>query len=92
MNPLMQGMAASASGINPQAIPQIKQMAGMLQNIQNPQVALMQIAQQNPQVAEVLKMCQGRSPKEMFYEQCKQHGAEPGDILSQLRQAGLDLR
>lgn len=91
MNPLMQGMAP-AIGINQQAIQQIKQMAGMLQTVQNPQTALMQMARQNPQVAEVLQMCQGRSPKEIFYEQCKQHGADPGNILAQFKQAGFDLR
>lgn len=92
MNPLMQSMAPAMGGINPQAIQQIKQMAWMIQNMQNPQAALMQMAQRNPQVAEVLQMCHGRSPKEIFYEQCKQHGADPGNILSQFRQAGLDLR
>lgn len=92
MNPLMQSMSPAMSGISPQAVQQIKQMMGAITSMQNPQAALMQIAQQNPQISRVLQMCQGKNPKEVFYEQCKQHGADPSSIVSQLNQAGFGLK
>lgn len=92
MNPLMQGMAPAMGGINAQAIQQVKQAMNAIKAMQNPQAAFMQMAQQNPQMAGVLQMCQGKNPKEVFYEQCRQHGANPEEILSQLNQAGFDLK
>lgn len=90
MNPLMKSMggAAQMGGINPQAvqaIKQVKQMMNMLGAVKNPQAALMQAAKQNPALGSVMQMCQGRNPKDVFYEQCQQHGVDPETVLSQLR-------
>lgn len=88
MNPLMQMMGSSPSmmgGINPQAIQRIKQMMGAFKAVQNPQAALMQMAQQNPQVAAVMQMCQGKNPQDVFNQQCKTHGLDPDQAMQQIK-------
>lgn len=88
MNPLakmMGGASPMMGGINPQAIQQAKQMMGAFKAVQNPNAALMQMAQQNPQVAAVMQMCQGKNPKDVFYDQCKKIGVDPESIISQLK-------
>lgn len=64
---------------------QFKNMLNMLNAAQNPQAALNMLAQKNPQVAQAMQLVQGRNPKEVFYEMCKQRGVNPDDILNQLK-------
>lgn len=82
MNPLMGGMP----GINMQAIHSVKRMMGMLQMAKNPQQAIMQAAQQNPMLGNIVQMCNGRNPKDVFAEQCKQHGLDPDSTMKQIQQ------
>lgn len=88
MNPLANMMGGAAGGLNPQAvqaIKQVKQMMNMLGAVQNPQAALMAAAKQNPALGSVMQMCQGKNPKDVFYEKCKEMGVDPESIISQLR-------
>lgn len=88
MNPLMGGNAAtgpSIPGINPQAVQSVKRMMGMLQAAKNPQQAIMQAAQQNPMLGNILQMCNGKNPKDVFYQQCQKMGVDPDSVISQLR-------
>ena len=80
------GMAASnaAGRINPQAIQSVKRMMNTFRAAKNPGAAMQMMAQQNPQIAAVLQMCSGRNPKDVFYEQCRQHGLNPDEIAGQL--------
>lgn len=81
MNPLNGGM-------NPQMLQNIQQVKGMMQQmktIQNPNIALQQMAQSNPQMQNVLQMCQGKNPKDVFYSMCQQRGIDPEQILSMLK-------
>lgn len=82
MNPLMGGMP----GINMQAVQSVKRMMGMLQAAKNPQAAIMQAAQQNPMLGNIVQMCNGRNPKDVFAEQCKQHGLDPDFTMKQIQQ------
>lgn len=88
-NPLMGMMGGSAlaqgAGINMQAIQQAKQMMNMFKAMKNPQQALMAAAQQNPQVASVMQMLNGRNPEEVFREECRKHGADPDQIINMLK-------
>lgn len=84
MNPLMQGMCMGG-GANPQAIQQVKRMMNMFRAASNPQQMLMQAAQQNPAIGTVMQMCNGKNPKDVFYEQCQKMGVNPDDIINQLR-------
>lgn len=84
MNPLMQGMGMGG-GVNPQAIQQVKRMMNMFRAASNPQQMLMQAAQQNPAIGTVMQMCNGKNPKDVFYEQCQKMGVNPDEIINQLR-------
>lgn len=92
MNPLMGtsgGVAPVMGGVNSQimqAAQSAKRMIGMLNAAKNPQAAIMQAAQQNPQLNAVMQMCNGRNPQEVFSEQCKQHGIDPNAAMQQIQQ------
>lgn len=88
MNPLAKMMGSQSpglSGITPQAVQQVKQMAGAFQAMRNPQAALMQMAQQNPQIAGILQMCQGKTPKDVFSQECRDHGIDPDQAFKQIQ-------
>lgn len=73
-----------ASRENEQIFARLKNMMGMVQASQNPQMVLQQVAQRNPQVAEIMQMCNGRNPKDVFFALCQQQSVNPNDILSKL--------
>lgn len=88
MNPLMSAMGGTAparGGINPQTIQQVRRMMNILRGAANPQQAVMRAAQMNPALGAAVRMCQGRSPKDVFYEQCRQHGVNPDDVINMLQ-------
>lgn len=84
-NPLMSNMGSPKTGINPQALKSIKQMMSAFKTMSNPQQALMQIAQQNPQINSVMQMLNGRKPKDVFMEECQKRGIDPNTIINQLK-------
>lgn len=79
-NPLFTQAMQQAVGQNP-----IAQLYGMFRNSQNPQAMLSQLAKNNPQMAQVMQMCNGRNPQQVFYEMCQQRGVDPNSILSQFK-------
>lgn len=82
------GMPPAGAGINlanNPAIQQLKQMMNMLNGAQNPQAVLQQVAQQNPQLAQVMQMCNGKNPQQVFYQMCQQRGINPDEILNALK-------
>lgn len=80
-NPLFtQSMQQQATGQNP-----IAQLYGMFRNAPNPQAMLSNLAQNNPQMAQVMQMCNGRDPQQVFYAMCQQRGVDPNSILSQFK-------
>jgi hypothetical protein len=83
MNPLMN--MGGANGINPQTIQGVKRLMGMMQAMSNPQQAIMQMAQNNPQINAVMQMINGRNPKDVFMEECQKRGIDPNTIINQLR-------
>lgn len=74
-NPFKQGFPQQ-----PNVAP-IRNMMAMM----NPQTALNTLIQQNPQMAQVMQLVNGRDPKQVFYELCKQRNVDPESILSKLR-------
>jgi hypothetical protein len=62
----------------------IKAYMQTMKMAQNPTQALEQICQQNPQVQNVVDLCRGRDPKEVFMEQCKKQGIDPQQIIDML--------
>lgn len=39
----------------------------------------------NPMLANIMSMCQGKNPKDLFFSECQRRGVEPNDILNLLR-------
>ena len=63
------------------------QLVGMLQSGMNPQQLLASMAQNNPQVRQVMQMIQGKSPAElqqMAQNMAAQRGTTVEDIAKQL--------
>ncbi|MCH5211005.1 MAG: hypothetical protein J1F01_08600 [Oscillospiraceae bacterium] len=67
------------------AIQSVKNMMNMFKGATNPQQMMMNMMSQNPQLAGVMNMLNGRNPKDVFYEQCKQSGINPDEVINALR-------
>lgn len=65
----------------------IRQMAGMVRSANDPNAMLRMLAQNNPQLRQVMDMIQqsGGSPQRAFYAACEQRGVNPQDILEMLK-------
>lgn len=86
-NPLNQILGQAPAPMNNQSgqmVQSFQRMAQMLKGAKNPEAAIMQLAQQNPQVSQIMQMCQGRNPKEVFLQECQNRGIDPEQIMSQL--------
>ena len=87
MNSLYQQMMTNQNQLLPNNVQQMKQLATVFKNARNPQQLLMNMANQNPQVKQVMTMIQNsnKSPKDLFYEVAKQKGIDPNQILNLLQ-------
>lgn len=61
-----------------------KRMASMLQSAQNPAAALNQLASQNPQMRQIMGMCAGKNPRDVFIQACKERGLDPNQTMQEL--------
>lgn len=66
-------------------IQSIRNLANTIRGQQNPNQALGMLAQNNPQIANIMNMLNGRSPKEVFFQQAQQMGINPNQIINSLR-------
>ena len=81
MNPLMGMIGNMGGGNNPMgAMMQAMQMVNKLKQAGNPQAAVEQMAQTNPNVKKAMDMCNGKNPKQVFEEMCRQNGMDPGQF------------
>lgn len=80
MNPL--GNNPQTNQLSPQLMQNIKQVKGMMQMINGNPTAL---AQQNPMFNQVMQMCKGQNPQQVFLAMCKKQGIDPEAILNELR-------
>ena len=72
--------------VNPQALASVKRMMKTLQGVNNPEQAMQNLAQQNPQISGIMQMANGAgSLKNLFYQTAKQKGIDPNAIISQLK-------
>lgn len=72
-------------GMIKQAAQSAKRMMGMLSAVKNPQQALLQAAQQNPQLNAIMQLIGNRNPQEVFYEECQKHGINPNEVMNMLK-------
>lgn len=64
---------------------QIKGMFNFMKMAKNPNQALMDMANKNPRMQQVVNMCQGKNPKDVFYSKCSEMGVNPEDILNMMK-------
>lgn len=83
---ILNNRAGTPTAIPPQVmqgISQIKQMQSLFKG--TPQQMIQQMAQSNPVVNEVIQMCKGQNPQQVFEMMCKQRGIDGNAILRELQ-------
>jgi len=82
----MPGILQQIAKSNPM-MGQIKQMMGMVNAAQNPQMAMNQLLSQNPNMKQVMDIINqsGCDPKTAFYKLAEQKGVDPQEILNLLK-------
>lgn len=83
-NPMLQVLKNSPINNN---LSQIKQMMNMVRSAGNPQAMLQSMAQNNPQMKQVMDIIgqSGGDPRAAFYRMAEEKGVDPEQILSMLR-------
>lgn len=71
MNPLNM-----SNGLPPQLMQSIQQVK---------QIMRMGDLKQNPQMQQIMQMCQGQNPQVVFEAMCRQMGVNPNDVLNAIR-------
>lgn len=72
-------------GLNMQAIQATKRMMNTFRAAKNPSAALQLMAQQNPQIGGILRLCGPGGLKKSFYQMCREQGVNPDNVLRQLQ-------
>lgn len=86
MNPLMSMLGNMGGGNNPMAaMMQAMQVVNQIKKSSNPQVALNQMAQTNPDIKQAMDMCKGKNPKQIFEDTCRKNGMDPGQFTGMLK-------
>jgi hypothetical protein len=49
------------------------------------QIMRMGDLRQNPQMQQIMQMCQGQNPQVVFETMCRQMGVNPNDVLNAIR-------
>lgn len=68
-----------------QAIQSAKRMMNTFRAAKNKDAALNLLAQQNPQIGGILRLCGPGGLKNSFYQMCREQGVNPEDVLRQLQ-------
>lgn len=82
MNVLSNGLQGTQNGLSQQMMSGIQQVKGLMSMAQGNPMAMLQ---NNPQFAQVVQMCKGQNPQQVFENMCKQQGVNPNDIINALR-------
>lgn len=84
MNPL--GNGNLGNGLSPELMQNIQQVKNMMKMFNgNPNAMLQQMGQNNPMLNQVMQMCKGQNPENVFKSMCKAKGIDPEQILNQFR-------
>lgn len=75
----------TGGGLNMQAIQSAKRMMNTFRAAKNKDAALNLLAQQNPQIGGILRLCGPGGLKNSFYQMCREQGVNPEDVLRQLQ-------
>lgn len=65
----------------------IKQMTDMLKGKNNPEQMIQLLAQQNPQIANIMRLVNsnGGNAKDLFMREAQRKGIDPNQIISMLK-------
>lgn len=74
-----------SGGLNMQAIQSAKRMMNTFKAAKNPSAALQMMAQQNPQIGGIMRLCGPGGLKNSFYQMCREQGVNPEDVLRHLQ-------
>ena len=79
--------ALNARQMMPQNLGQIKQAINFIRSASNPQAAMQNMANSNPQMKQVMDFVQksGGDPRKAFYSLAKEKGVDPDEILNMLK-------
>lgn len=71
----------------PQNLGQIKRTINFIRSASNPQAAMQNMANSNPQMKQVMDFVQksGGDPRKAFYSLAKEKGVDPDEILNMLK-------
>lgn len=83
-NPILSMLSNPAT---PNPLGNIKNMMNLIRNAGNPQQMLQSVAQNNPQMQQVLSLVQSSNmtPKDLFYKMAQQRGIDPNQIINMLK-------
>lgn len=77
--------ADRAGQLNRPAIQSAKRMMDTFRAAQNKDAAMQLLAQQNPQIAGILRICGPGGLKNSFYQMCQEQGVDPENVLRELQ-------
>lgn len=80
----MKASNSASGGINTHAIQSVKRMVGMFRAAKNPDAALQMMAQQNPDIRNIMQICGPGGLQNSFYQLCREQGVNPDDILREI--------
>lgn len=76
------GTPPTMGGLSPQMMQNIQQVKGLMGMMKGNPMALLQ---QNPQMAQVMQMCNGKNPQAVFEAMCKERGIDANAFMSALK-------
>lgn len=76
---------AQRPAMDPQAVNAVKGMIENLKSVQNPDAVINMLAGKNPLLGNVMRMLQGRDPKQVFFAECQRQGIDPNEIIRMLK-------
>lgn len=80
---------ANSSGMSDDMMKSFENMFRTLKSAPNQAQALQMLAKVNPQFREVVNMCNGRDPKEVFLQECQARGIDVQYAFQTLSRMGM---
>lgn len=78
-----------SQGVDQRMLNDLQNMVNMFNGSNQKEAVLKTLASANPQMAEIMQLCNGRNPKEVFIEGCRQKGIDPQYALTIMSQIGI---
>lgn len=85
----VQSDVAPSQGLNQQMLNGLQNMVNMFNGSNQKEAVMQALASANPQMAEIMQLCNGRNPKEVFVEGCRQRGIDPQYALTIMSRIGI---